>query len=270
MTPEEYFENLSSLILDFSFSYKTKFVDQIIKSESYTKEPEKFFYLVIHKTVCSLEGANIFIRNFDSRRDLHVPLFLIIRTILSDLLTAEHITHCSESDEHCEELIEEIYFDHINNVLNSCQKSFRQIYQWNDEETKKYIALLKSQSRFFDSEGNTSKKPKSKSLAKLIVDIYASKKDKESLILHRRIFDLYGMFSKFEHLGELSSHLFHRSFDNDNQKSLWLDLHDSLIFIIAALMSYKNMWEGIEYDEKYFEELQLKIELMNPKKINTA
>jgi hypothetical protein len=270
MTTEEYFERLSSLVLEFTFNYKTKFINQIISKQRYTKEPEKFFYVVIHKTVCSLEGANIFVRNFDSRKDYHVPLFLILRTILSDILTAEHITHCSETDEHSEELIEEIYFDHMYNVIKSCQKSFRQIYQWSEKETEENINLLKSQSRFYDENGVTTRKSISKSLAKLIVDIYASKKDKESLIFHRRAFDLYGMFSKYEHLGELSFYLFHRSYEDNNQKALQLDLHDSITFIIAALMSYKNVWEDIEHDKEYFKRLQKNIEEMNPKMINTA
>lgn len=270
MTPENYFEKLSSLILTFTHEYRKNLIDKIIPFEKPIKEPEKFFYVIIHKSVCSLEAANIFVRNFDSRRDYHIPLFLILRTVISDILTAEHITHCSKTDEHAEELIEEIYFDHLHNVIKACNSSYRHLYQWNSNEYETQINSLKKQSRFYDDEGNALKKHKSKSLSKLISEIYSSTQDKDSLTLHRRAYDLYSIYSKFEHLGELSFYLLHRSYDNDKQNTLRLDLYDSINFIISGLMAYKKVWSQIEHDSVHFENLQKQITEMHPKNINIA
>mgnify|MGYP006949408368 CR=1 FL=1 len=267
ITPEKYFEELSSLILEFTHNYRINIVNEITKENSYMVEPERFFYVIIHKTVCSLEASNIFIRNFDSRRDYHIPLFIILRTMLSDILTAEHITHCAVTEKDCNELIEEIYFDHLDNVIRTCNTSFRHIYQWSETETQHNINLIKSNSRFYDLDGKAKRKSKSKSLTKLIVDIFSSVENKESVTHHRRAFDLYGMYSKIEHLGELSFHLIHRGYDDDKQKTLWFDLYDTIIFIIGALMSYKNLWKELQYDTIYFENLFRKIELMHPDKI---
>ena len=267
-TPETYFEELSSLILEFTHNYRTTFVNRIMNSDEYINEPERFFYVIIHKTACSLEASNIFIRNFDSRRDYHIPLFIILRTILSDILTAEHITHCAITEKDCNELIEEIYFDHVDNIIKTCNTSYRHIYQWNENETKKQIGEIKNNSRFYDSNGIAKRKSKSKSLTKIIVDIFSSVKDKKSVSHHARAFDLYGIYSKIEHLGELSFHLIHRGYDDNKQRALWFDLYDSIVFIIGALMSYKDIWKEIQYDKKYFENLREKIELMHPSKIN--
>lgn len=265
LTAEQYFTELSSLILEFTTEYRIQVVNQVLTKNEYIKEPERFFYTLIHKTACSFEAANVFIRNFDSRREYHPSLFIILRAILSDILVAEYITYCSESDEHANELINGIYFDHIENVIKTCKTTYRNIYQWNEAETNSKINELKSNSRFFTSEGIPTVKGLSTSLNKLIVKIWQSTKDKRVLYYHRRIYGLYGIFSKFEHLGELSFHLTHKGYDDTKKESLYFDLYDSTVFIVVALLSYAKVWKDIVvYDLEYFKKLQKKIENMRP------
>lgn len=267
-TSDDYFERLSSLVLEFTQKYRNLFVNEIMKNDQYLKEPQRFFYVIIHKTTCSLEASNLFIRNFDSRRDYHIPLFIILRTILSDILTAEHVNYFSTEKKNCKELIEEVYFDHIDNVIKTCNKSFRHIYQWNENQTAEYISKIKVNSRFYDSNGNPTRNSRPKSLSNLIVEIFSSVENKKSLVHHRRAYELYTIFSKIEHLGEFSFNLLHRGYDEKEQKKLLLDLHDSLTFIIGALVNYKDMWIEIQYNNVEFVGLCEKIEALHPSKIN--
>jgi hypothetical protein len=263
---ESYFKELSSLILTFTTEYRNQVVNKILEKDAYIKEPERFFYTLIHKTACSFEAANIFIRNFDSKRDYHPSLFIILRAILSDILVAEYITHCSESDEHSSELINGIYFDHVENIIRTCNTTLRHIYQWNENETELNINELKANSKFYSLDGKATSKKVSTSLNSLIVKIWQSDKNKKHLIYHRRIYDLYGIYSKFEHLGELSFHLTHRGYDDTKKDTLYFDLYDSIIFIVEALITYAKVWEEIiNFNLTNCNELKQKIEKMNPK-----
>ena len=262
---ESYFNELSSLILTFTTKYRKKVVNEVLETDDYIDEPERFFYTLIHKTACSLEAANIFIRNFESRRDFHPSLFILLRTILSDILVAEYLTHCSKSDEHTSELINGIYIDHIENIIRACNSTYRHIYQWNEKETNSKIDELKINSKFYSSNGDTTIKTVSTSLNSLIVKIWQSDKDKKNLKYHRRIYDLYGIFSKFEHLGELSFHLTHRGYDDTKRETLYFDLYDSIIFITEALITYSKVWENkINFDLNECISLRTKIEQMHP------
>ncbi|WP_452227603.1 hypothetical protein [Lacinutrix sp. MEBiC02404] len=263
---ESYFKELSSLILTFTTEYGDQVINKILDKDAYIKEPQRFFYTLIHKTSCSLEASNIFIRNFDSKRNYHPSLFIILRAILSDILVAEYITHCSESNAHSNELIDGIYFDHVDNIIRTCNTTFRHIYQWNENETELKKNELKANSKFYSSDGKAKCKKISTSLNSLIVKIWQSNKDKKHLIHHRRIFDLYGIFSKFEHLGELSFHLTHRGYDDTQKDTLYFDLYDSIVFIVEALVTYSKAWEGtLKFDLIKCNKLKQEIEKMHPK-----
>ena len=110
--PEEYFKELSSLIMEFTTNYSHQVIQKILEKEEYITEPKRFYYTLIHKTNCTLDSANIFIRNFDSKRNYHSSLFILFRSILNDIILAEFIIINTENDNEKKELIERIYFDH--------------------------------------------------------------------------------------------------------------------------------------------------------------
>jgi hypothetical protein len=268
LTAQEYFENLYSLVKGFLNDYRQNVVNQIMNSEDYVEEPKRFFYTLLQKTASTIDAASIYIYNFDHKRDCHSALFIILRATISDLLVTEYIFNCSETDDEALVKLERLYFDHIDNVVRLCDSTFRHIYQWNVSETETQKNNLKANSRFYDSDGKPKYERLPTSLNKLIVEMYSKEKDKQVLNYHRRAYDLYNIFSKLEHLGELSFAMVHRGYDDKKQATLWFDLYDAILFIFLSLCAYPSIWEeNLKYDKEHYLAIVNKIKELHPDRI---
>ncbi|MFC5684146.1 hypothetical protein ACYE2N_15290 [Flavobacterium sp. MAHUQ-51] len=140
--PEKYFDEFSSRILTFIDSYRKEVFLNIYSNDRFIKDDEKYFYTVILKTINSLEGANLFIRNFDSSRDFQIPLYIIIRAILNDIIISEYIIIHSSNDDEQIDLINKVNFDHIKHLLSSIKVESK-VRNWSEEEKQKEIRDLK-------------------------------------------------------------------------------------------------------------------------------
>lgn len=269
---EEYFTELSSFILEFTTNYSSQVILKILDSDQYVTEPKRFFYTLIHKANCSLAAANIFVRNFDSKRNFHAPLFILIRSILSDIILAEYVIITTKHDDvKQKETIERIYFDHIENVLITCEKTLPHIHQWSPEEKQQHIESIKKGSRFFDSDGEPKIKAIPTNPSQLVRKIFANKLNIKSSELLKIAYDQYSVFSKFEHFGELSFDLTHKGYDDSKIEELRYELHFSIRIIIGALKNYSNLWdEDIQIDKDYFNKLHTEITELLPGKIKSA
>lgn len=266
---EEYFIELSSFIKEFTTDYAEQVIHKVLEKEEYITEPKRFFYTLIHKANCALDAANIFIRNFDSKRNFHSSLFVLLRSILNDIILAEFVIISTENDEEKKEVIERIYFDHIENILKTCEKTLPQLHQWNPEKKFEHIESIKKNSRFFDSDGNSKIKSIPTNPNQLIRKIFANKLKSDSSKLLKIAFDQFELFSKFEHFGELSFELIHRGYDDSKNNNLRYEVHFSIRIIIAALNNYSNLWdEDFEIDKEHFKTLQTEITELLPGKIN--
>ena len=269
---EEYFKELSSFILEFTTNYSSQIIHNILDADQYVTEPKRFFYTLIHKTNCSLSAANIFVRNFDSKRNLHAPLFILIRSILSDIILAEYVIVMTKHDDiKQKEIIERIYFDHIENVLKTCEKTLPQLHKWSPEEKQLHIGSIKKGSRFFDSDGKAKIKALPTNPSQLIRKIFTNKLNIKSSELLKIAYDQYELFSKFEHFGELSFDLTHKGYDDNKIGRLRHQLHVSIQIIIAALKNYSNLWdEDFDINKNYFNTLHTEIIELVPDKIKSA
>jgi hypothetical protein len=266
---EAYFKELSSLIMEFTTNYSQQVIQKILEKEEYITEPKRFYYTLIHKTNCTLDSVNIFIRNFDSKRNYHSSLFILLRSILNDIILAEFIIINTENDVEKKELIERIYFDHIDNVIKTCEKTLRHLHRWNSEQTEKQIKDIKKNSRFFDLKGEPKLKPIASSPNPIIRKIFAKNLKEGNSKLLKIAFDQFSLFSKFEHFGELSFKLTHRGYDDNEQQNLRSELHYSIRIIISALNNYAKLWdEEININPEYFSKLLTEITELLPEKIN--
>jgi hypothetical protein len=268
-TPEEFFTRYSSLILEFITNFDKQILEKIRDNDDYIKEPERYFYTILHKTKCSLEAANIFIRNFDSNRNLHTPLFVILRSILSDIIVSEFVILEGKNDSERIELIERIYFDHYDNILNTIEKTASIVYEWDKKELEENKDVIKNLDRFYNSDGSPKIKPLKTSPATLVKRIFSQNKDKKSLKILKLSFDLYSTFSKLEHLGGLSFGLTHRGYSLEDKPIITEDLYYSVRVIINVLCNYSKLWDDLEADHSYFSNLLDQISSMTPDKIRS-
>lgn len=259
-SPEEYFDRLSSLIKEFTTSYFKLIIDQIREKEEFRNEPKTFYYTVVNKINCSLDAANIFVRNFDTNPHLHTALFVIIRSILNDIILVEYVINNSEDEEKEKELIKRIYFDHVDNAVFAYKKIYPVIHDWDEDKTDRIINDIKtSKSHYYNENGEPLLKPFASSPYKIVKSIFSSKKKKDYHFL-KLAFDQYMAFSKFEHFGDLTLLITHQGYYKNRQPHLRSELHYSIRIIIAALRNYAQVWEN-DFDTKneYFFNLEDKI-----------
>lgn len=261
---EKYFETLSSKILTFINFYRSEVIKKILESNRIIKEDEKYFYTIILKTINSLEGANIFIRNFDIARPFQVPLFIIIRAILNDIITSEYIIVNSSDDEEQIKLINRINFDHVRYIKSAITIESK-IRKWTKQEMeKKNIEIIRAYPKYYEKNGKE-RLQKINTNASFLVDSVLKKSfDNKPYPLIGLAYILYNTFSKLEHFGELSYPLVHMPYQNNKQPSLINHLFSSIEVIIPALNNYSRGWENLQIDFEKLKNLEIEILKMSP------
>lgn len=268
MTEEEYFNKFSSAILEFTTNYFNTIVLKIIDLKDYVEEPKRFFYTLIHKTASTLEASNIFIRNFKNKSHYNSSIFILLRSAISDIILAEYVIKMGKTDEERAVLITRIYFDHVDNIIDSLKKSARKAYGWSEKEMQDKIQAIKNTKKeYFDSDGNPKFKPIKTSpftLTNRIFSEISNPLSKEYDLL-RRSFDLYSQFSKLDHFGDLTFHLIHIPFEDKHKETILYNLYDSVRMICFALTNYMNLWDDIPNStKKRIHELTTEVNQFHP------
>ena len=271
MQEEEYYEKFSSTILCFTTSYFESVVLKIVELEDYVDEPKRFFYTLIHKTVSTLEASNVFIRNFENKSNYNSSLFILLRSAFADIILAEYVIRKGKTDDERAKIIERIYFDHVNHIINSLKKSARKAYGWTEKEAEDKIQDIKeAKKQYFDPQGKPKISPIQTSPFALIFKMFSEISNplsKEHDLL-RRSFDLYSQFSKFEHFGDLTFQLVHRGFGIDQKVATLYDLYDSVGMICFALINYMILWDDIPTSTKNkIQELAMEVNQFDPSMI---
>lgn len=271
MNEEEYFKKFSSAILSFTTNYFSNIVLKIVELEDYVNEPKRFFYTLTHKTVSTLEASNIFIRNFETKSNYNSSLFILLRSAIADIILAEYVIKRGKTDKERTELIPRIYFDHVDNMIDSLNRAARKAYGWNDQEVDDKIRMIKeSKKQYFDSDGKPKLNPIRTSPFTLTFKMFSeiSNPLSQEYDLLRRSFDLYSQFSKFEHFGDLTFHLVHRAFEEKQKETILYDLYDAVRMICFALTNYMNLWDDLPIStKKTVQELTSEINQFHPSKI---
>lgn len=247
MHKEDFFSELSFLILKYIDYYKKSILSHIIRKKEFQTEPHKFFYTIMFKTCSTFEASNILIRNYHSHPHYQSSLSILFRSIMADIIIAEYVIK-KGTDNNKEDIIKSIYFDHISNIISACEKIYPIVYKWSKKRVESEIAQIKKNNpEFF----NNQIKPLKASPSKLVKTIFAeSKKGDYKLELLKSSYNLYDEYSKFEHLGELSFKLIHRGFKKDESEKLILRLIESIRIITSVLNNYTNLWETINPEYK--------------------
>ncbi len=244
---------------------------KIIELEDYVVEPKRFFYTLIHKTVSTLEASNIFVRNFELKSNYNSSLFILLRSAISDIILAEYVIKRGKTDEERAELIPRIYFDHVDNMIDSLNKAARKAYGWSDKEVDDNIRLIKeSKKQYFKVDGKPKLKPIRTSPYTLTFKMFSEISNPLSTEydLLRRSFDLYSQFSKFEHFGDLTFYLVHRAYEEKQKESILYDLYDGIRVICFALSNYMNLWDDIPTStKKTVEKLTSEVNQFHPSTI---
>lgn len=241
---QTYFSKISSLVLKFTDLYYKKIIVKILDSEEYITEPKRFFYTIILKSNGTIQSSNILIRNFHTHNHYHPSIYILLRSVLADIIVAEYIISLGQDDQKINDTIHSINLDHIERLILMLDKFYLKhniLTPEKVEEAKQDLIVNKKQ--FIDKNCLLKGKPLKTSPSKLIDWIFSQcSKDYDKRLLIRA-FDYYETFSKYEHLGEFSFHLLHKGLDNSKLNNAFIEVYQSLEIIFSALLNYCNIWD---------------------------
>ena len=244
-------KELSSLVAKFSKYVHEEIILQILRNEEYTSEPQRFFYSILFKTNNGLDTSNYLIANFISKPHFLDSLFIIFRSLLSDTITFNYVIYKSLEKDNLEENIKALYFDHIDHTLKNYDGVYRVIHQMSDQQVADEKAKLKKTSgEYFDVNGQPRFQPLPSLPGKAMRYIFSNHFDKKKLAPLKRAFDLYDMFSKYEHFGELSFDMIHRQFKEKNQERLYTEIIDTIDILTLTMESTLNAWPSLQKETK--------------------
>ena len=217
-------EKFTSVIVEY-----TAFINKVLTRTEQINEPHKFIHTVSFKTNNSLYTANFLLSNFLKEPYFTDSIFLILRTIMSDVITYYYILCKSDNDNIYVENINNLYFQHIKYALSSL-KIFKEGYH--DGESK--IEAMKDEIKinnknYFDEEGNSLFVDEIKGINGMVKEIANNKYLNPFAI---KAYGLYEIFSKYEHLGELTYELIHRQFSIEIREQILGEIHEAIEVII--------------------------------------
>src|SRR3990170_3781634 len=198
-----------------SFTMKC-IMKKIWDENKYLDEPYTYLYTLLFKTLNSLDTSNVLLLNVLNKPTTTDGLYLICRTTLSDLILFEYLFRRSKDDEQLTNNIARLYCDHIYYQIDAMKTFYQAAYGKSPAEIEEEINKLKStRLQCFDSTGTNKYDTRDFTVKKMSNYILSTKEKDEDLNNLIRARELYDVFSKFEHFGELTIHLTHRHFKNN-------------------------------------------------------
>lgn len=269
---EQYFSDIASTILKFTNFYHKRILNNIVDSNDYIDEPKRFIYTVIRKTKDVLEAISVYIKYFDTYNHYQISIYILLRSILSDIIFTEYVIIIGKEDIDKEKIIKSIYIDHIDKVYKSIDTNGVYAKMKNSspseiENIKKDFISMKPE--YFDENGKIIGKP-SPTLTGIIKTIFSQKPKNKNYKLLETAFHYYDMFSKYEHLGELSFYLVHRVYNSDTTKNRFFEIFQCIDLAFSALINYCNCWdERFKSEIKELMSIQKEFHNMHPNKMSS-
>jgi hypothetical protein len=234
-----------------------------IKLDDLKEEPKKFLYTLLFKINNGLCTASLLIINIRGSGYVTDSIFILLRTLLSDVLTLHYLLFKSKgSDDEFKLLIDSLYFDHINFTINTSLPAFVKLYKEDQTTLKTKVEELKvAKKEFFDSNG------KPKSHLKSLTSIYGMIKEigsQTSKITQLDYFTIgaehYDIFSKYEHLGDLTFHMIHRTFDATREQEVLTNIYHAVNVILHyQKIALQGFYEKESETFKAFDKLRMDI-----------
>ena len=212
------------------------------------KEDEKLFISVLFKLRNGLETINLLFHNLDSNRSFSDSIFILLRSLLADMITVTWIIYSSEQKGiNRSDAVIKLNSDHIRRCLKVTEL-YPLLYDTTPEETasekKKWIDVYP---QYFDEDGELKREfSKGTSITNMVRDICAQEPDnifKRSMV---QTFVFYDTYSKYEHLGEFTSAGVIRGFRDENIDNIKEEVKECII----RILEFKNLLLTEFYGEK--------------------
>jgi len=152
--------------------------------------------------------------------------------------------------------IKALYFDHIDYTIRCINGDFAAIYGDTKEISQRRIdEIKKNRTEYFDSCGNSCIRPLNVSVRTALRYIASNTASKEKKLLIQKFYHHYDIFSKYEHLGDLTFEFIHRQYKDETKHELAQSIAESINFLVlptvsavlSAFLDISKAFEKIRY-----------------------
>ncbi len=233
-------------------------------------QPKAFIYTLAYKTNNGLYSVNLLIKDMLYRPRYCDSIFLILRTMLSDAITYFYLLTISQDeidgDDIFVDAINRLDADHLRYSFNNL-RLFQLLYKETDKSIEGKRALTRSRyPSYFNADGRFKTELRMESIAEMVAVVAKSNLD---FIIRpvTNAFKLYDIFSKYEHLGMLTTHLITRQFEKPNQEQIlgevYLAIKTVLTLQNSLLTSFLDAEEMKAFENLLNEIVEIKIYEVN-------
>lgn len=183
-----------------------------------------------------LDSVNLLFRNILDKPHYSGSIIILLRTILSDIITIKYVNLKGIDRNGNINLmlnIKQCYADHIRYTLHN-EDVYKVVLEITNEEWEDIVTHIKIEYKdYFDENGLLLPDyQRWTSVGKMAFIIKKSLKKDQPVHFLKEAFQLYDIFSKYEHLGEFSYRLVHRAFHQEEQVFLLQEYHQSVIILL--------------------------------------
>ncbi|UXX77784.1 hypothetical protein N7E81_10420 [Reichenbachiella carrageenanivorans] len=215
-------------------------------------EYRKFVFTILFKVTNGLETVNTLYSQLNNKPQFSDTIFISLRALLADKITMDYLLFKSDfKNENVHDKLEWLKYDHIKYTLNNL-KIFKSIYETDDKKIQEKRDDLKSAfPNYFDSGGNLKKQyDKLPTIGHMAKEIIAGTPNNSKFQSHLILsFEHYDIYSKYEHLGQLTPYLVFRGYKDQEQDSISTEIQNCikiLVDFIADLITEFHEPEFIE------------------------
>lgn len=239
-------EKFTTNVANLTYYINQLIIHHILETKAIENEPYKFLYTLLFKINNGLDTINLLTVNLYSKPHFADSIFILLRTFLSDCIIYDYLLTLSKDDDDLIENIKRLNYDHVDFTIKNL-KIYRDAYKKTElEVTSLEEELKRLKDNYFDESGNPLIKKLDASITKAVKYIINNKTG-ESIDLPIDAFHYYDIFSKYEHLGDLTFILIHRQFKDNSKHDIFLEIYHSINIIthymstiISAFLSGKS------------------------------
>jgi hypothetical protein len=240
-------KELGKNIGNFFTHVSNNFIEKLLEKKP-SNETDLFLFTVLIKLNNGL-ASSLFL--LAPCRD---SLCIIFRTLISDSITTIYLIDKSEDDVEFEKNIQSLNTDHLSFTINNIKNYGYSIYNFSQKKIDEEINYIKEEYKsYFNTDGSFKYKPLKIKIAdavKFLVEVNNEYKN-----LYGLAFELYELFSKYEHLGVFSSELLlKRQYSPERELDLLQETLDSIKIILFGISNilHASNYINLEDEEKFF------------------
>jgi hypothetical protein len=246
---DQFCSDFAGSVLAFTQRYTNLVVLRILDNQWYSEQPQRFYYTILHKVNNTLHGCVYFIANFHRMPLYRTSVFILLRSILTDLIAAEYVYRIPRTDVDRNHVIDQINADHVRYLYNDIERRAT-IFRSSQQEKKDLQENLRIEyPQYFTENGKLNQAFQCKSTRSMIMEFISHHHIQHHRQRMQGLYFHYDTLSKFEHPGMFSFQITHRAYESQNLQEDYRTLFECVLLSTEMLFVLAEQWEPLPKQE---------------------